>query len=215
MTGQAEVLHADDALVVVAKPAGLATIRERDPTRPCLHRALEELRGERLWIVHRIDKETSGLVLFARNAVAHRELSLRFEHREVHKVYRAVVHGDPGASGQIDDPLRSFGSGRTGVDPARGRPATTRWRRLADCGDWTVLEVQPLTGRRHQIRAHLCAAGHPVVGDPLYGSPEQRSDPGRMLLHAEQLGLEYPAGHERAWSCPPGPDFLDRLRPGA
>lgn len=195
----------------MAKPTGLATIRERDPTRPCLHALIEDALQARLWIVHRIDKETSGLVVFARNAESHRELSLRFERREVTKTYRAVVHGDPGPEGNIDSPLRRFGSGRAGVDPGRGQPAETAWRALRRIGPWTELDVHPRTGRHHQIRAHFFSIGHPVVGDPSYGDAGQRQDPGRMLLHATRLQLEFPAGTPRAWECAPPPDYQARL----
>ena len=189
-----EILHDDAALVAAAKPEGLATVPERDAPRECLRALLEEQLGARLLTVHRLDKPVSGVVLLARDPDAHRHLSRQFERHAVRKTYLALVHGvhrdDEGGS---DAPLREFGSGRTAVDPA-GRPCRTRWRVLARLPAATLLVVVPHHGRRHQIRAHLHAAGHPIVGDPLYGDRQAAAAWPRLMLHAARLELAHPVG---------------------
>ncbi len=179
--------------MAACKPEGLATVPERDAPHDCLRALLERQLGARLLTVHRLDKAVSGVVVLARSAAAHRELSGQFERREARKTYLALVHGvlreDEGGS---DAPLREFGSGRTAVDPA-GRACRTRWRVLRRLPASTLLEVVPHTGRRHQIRAHLFAAGHPLVGDPLYGDRAQAADWPRLMLHAARLELRHPA----------------------
>ncbi len=201
------LLHADELLVVADKPAGLASVAERDPSRDCLRARLERQLGTRLWAVHRLDKDASGAIVFARDAASHRRLSLAFERHEVSKTYLALVHGVPAeASGEIDLPLRAFGSGRTGVDRERGKPSLTRWtlvRRVPRSapggpvgqGAFALLEVRLVTGRRHQIRAHLNAVGHPVAGDLLYGDRRRPACVPRLLLHAARLELPRHAAH--------------------
>jgi len=199
------ILHDDAALVAVDKPEGLATVPERMAPQECVRARLEVQLGARLMAVHRLDKPVSGVVLFARTPEAHRALSRQFERHEVRKTYLALVQGvvadDEGGS---DAPLREFGSGRTAVDPA-GRPCRTRWRVLSRLPAATLLSVEPRTGRRHQIRAHLFAAGHPVLGDLLYGDRAEQSRWPRLMLHAARLELVHPATGEalRLDAAPP------------
>jgi len=200
------VLHADDALLAVDKPAGLASIPERDPSADCLLARLVALHG-RLLVVHRLDKGVSGVLVFARTEQAHRALCVQFEARRVAKTYLALVEGEmPGEAGRIDAPLRTFGSGRTGVDLARGKPCVTDWRVLERRPGSTLLEVSPLTGRRHQIRAHLWSVGHPIAGDERYGG---RGGPGppppRLMLHALALDVDHPATGARLRLAAPAP----------
>lgn len=192
------IVYEDDDIVAVDKPEGLAAIPERRPQGGSLFETLCAERAERLYIVHRIDKETSGLIVFARNADAHRRLSRQFETRTVEKVYLALVHGVIAEdAGRIDKPLRQFGSGRVGVDPERGKPSLTEFRvlqRLPPPAGYTLIEARPRTGRRHQIRVHLYSIDHPIVGDPLYGDKALQGPFPRLMLHAKTLAIHLPSG---------------------
>jgi len=145
--------------------------------------------------VHRLDRDTSGLMLMALDAAAQREVSRQFEARTVHKAYQCIVHGVPAAdSGLIDlpigrDPLRPP---RYRIDEVAGRPSQTRWRVLERLGDRTRLEVEPITGRSHQIRLHLATLGHAILGDPLYADDETLALAPRLLLHATSLAVAHP-----------------------
>lgn len=182
------VLFEDRDVVAVDKPEGLASIPERDLSVASAQRLLEAARGERLFVVHRLDKEVSGLLLFARNAEAHRALSLAFEQRRVHKTYRAVTHGTlEGDRGVIDEPIAEFGSGRMGVHDTRGKPSRTEWsvrRRFAHA---TEVDAHPVTGRRHQLRVHFYAIGHALLGDPRYGDAKEQARFARLMLHGHRL----------------------------
>jgi tRNA pseudouridine32 synthase / 23S rRNA pseudouridine746 synthase len=178
----------DDDILAVAKPEGLAVIPERDGEAPSLFEMLCTQRDERLYVVHRIDKDTSGLILFARNARMHRWLNGQFEARAVEKTYLALVHGQVEVeSGSIEAPLRQFGSGRVAVDPERGKPSTTEFRVGRRFVAYTLVEARPRTGRRHQIRVHLYHLGHPIVGDPLYGDRAIQQGFARLMLHTLRL----------------------------
>jgi len=210
------ILYEDDDILAVSKPEALAAIPERHGQGGSLFEVLCEQRGERLYIVHRIDKETSGLIVFARHAEAHRRLNRQFETRAVEKTYLALAHGVIAAdTGLIDAPLRPFGSGRVGVDPARGKPSTTEFGVVKRFGSHTLLEARPRTGRRHQIRVHLYHLGHPIAGDPLYGDEAARRGFSRMMLHAWRLELTLPSGRRLAIEAPIAESFeaaLDTLR---
>lgn len=206
-----ETVFEDEALLAVNKPEGISSIPERDLSVPSVRRVLEAERGAQLFVVHRLDKEVSGVLLFAKSASAHRELSLAFEHRRVEKLYLAVVHGTVRRDAfTIDAPLREYGSGRMGVDP-RGKPSLSHVRVLDRTTANTLVEVRPKTGRRHQIRAHLYSEGHPLVGDRRYGQ-HRGSDAPRLLLHARRLdlpSLSFPAPSSIAAPLPQS--FLSEL----
>jgi tRNA pseudouridine32 synthase/23S rRNA pseudouridine746 synthase len=207
------VLHADEWLLVVDKPAGMLSVAGRGPAgEDCLHARLRRRWPDAL-VVHRLDMATSGLMVFARGAQAQRLLSRAFAERAVDKRYVAVVAGTPQArepDGEgwsvIDLPLAADWPARPRqkVDAASGRPSLTRWRAAGEArgarDGGTRLELQPVTGRSHQLRVHLAAIGHPIVGDALYApQPLARASP-RLLLHAERLALAHPAdGRSRAW----------------
>ena len=197
------MLHEDAHLLALVKPAGLLSVPGRGPQNAdCL-----STRAQRRWpgalIVHRLDQATSGLLLMARSAAVQRALSSAFAERRVHKRYEALVHGRPSAAtdadgwAEIDLPLIVDWPNRprSKVDHATGKPSRTRWRLLAHdaATDTARLALEPVTGRSHQLRVHLQAIGHPIVGDALYGAPDTAS---RLMLHACALWLEHPvSGH--------------------
>ncbi len=191
----------DEHLVVLDKPAGLLAVPGRgEDKQDCLSE-----RARRMWpdalVVHRLDMATSGLFLMARSLHVQRVLGRAFAEREVGKRYVAVVAGHPGAvraTGEIALPLAADWPNRPlqKVDREHGRPSTTRWRVLAHEGDAARLELQPLTGRSHQLRVHLQAIGHPILGDALYAPPEALARAPRLLLHATALELAHPATGE-------------------
>lgn len=220
-------LYLDEALLVVNKPAGLPTLvdgYQRDA--PYLAGQLNEVYG-RVWVVHRLDKDTSGVIVFARTAQAHRELNNQFEQRQASKVYHALVIGQPEWDEKaVDLPLRPNGDRRhrTVIDPQRGKQASTALRILERFEGYALVEATPRTGRTHQIRAHLAAVGHPLIADELYRGPG-RVEPGatvnptvidRLGLHARSLALIHPlSGQPQHFEAPYPQDFagaLEKLR---
>ena len=204
------ILHHDRHLVVVDKPAGLLSVPGIGPEKAdCLVARLQaEAPGAR--IVHRLDFDTSGVIVLALDADTHRELSRQFQDREVRKRYVAVVAGQvAGDSGEIDLPLRkeALGSARQIVHATEGKPSVTRWKVVErlDAPPRTRLSLEPLTGRSHQLRVHCLALGHPILGDPLYGTPESQAAAPRLMLHAEWLEFTHPATGERLGVGSPAP----------
>jgi tRNA pseudouridine32 synthase / 23S rRNA pseudouridine746 synthase len=189
------VVYRDDRLLVLDKPSGLLSVPGRGAhLQDCLSARVQALLPSAL-VVHRLDRDTSGLMVMALDADAQRELSRRFAERRVEKRYVAVVFGCPRTvEGTIELPMRKDFDHppRHRIDPLDGRPAQTAWRVVERCGDRSRLEVQPLTGRSHQIRLHLATLGHPILGDNLYAHPEARAMASRLLLHAEHLSLAHP-----------------------
>ena len=195
--------HQDDALLVVDKPAGLLTVPGRGPDRQdCLLSRVARQFGDAL-IVHRLDMATSGLVVMARGADMQRRLSHLFQSRQVGKRYEAWVHGLPrDDAGDIDLPLITDWPRRPRqmVCHERGKPSLTRWQVLArdERRGLTRVSLEPVTGRSHQLRVHLLAQGHPVVGDPLYGDPAVQRPWPRMMLHACEVSLPHPVAGQQA-----------------
>ena len=185
------ILFENEDLIAVDKPEGLAVIPERARAAPCLMEVLAARDpSTRLYVVHRIDKDVSGVLLVAKSPQVHKELNRLFETRQVRKTYIGVVHGRlEASSGRIAAPIRQFGSSRMGVDPRGGKPSVTTYRVTERRGSFTHVAIHPITGRRHQIRVHFYHLGHPIVGDPRYGDPEaQRAFP-RLLLHARSISF--------------------------
>lgn len=208
-----DVLYEDDDIVAIDKPEGLAAVPQRRPDGQSLFERLSARRAERLYIVHRIDRETSGVIVFARNARTHRRLNEQFEKRIVSKTYLALVHGViADDQGEIDRPLRQFGSGRVAVDPERGKLSTTEFRVLQRLGAFTLVEAYPQTGRRHQIRVHFYSIGHPLVGDPLYGDQAVQRGWPRLMLHARRLTLDHPPGGRLTIEAPVPSSFTRALQ---
>ena len=217
-----DILHIDDAIIVVNKPAGLPVLPDGWVSgAPYLVRMLEDAYGssdaapgQAIWIVHRIDKTTSGAIIFARTADAHRNLNAQFESHTAEKIYHAVITGSPTWEAMTArHPLRTNvgHKHRTAVDAKRGKPAETEFRVLHRFSGYSLLEARILTGRTHQIRAHAYAIGYPLLGDSLYGSTESRLI-GRPALHAQSLTIIHPATGERQTFIAPYPvDFSELL----
>lgn len=203
------VVFEDDAVVALAKPAGQPTIPGRGEVGRSLITQLEDERGAKFFVVHRLDREASGLVLFAKDAETHRRLCVEFEARRAKKVYLALVAGKMEGEGTITQPLREFGSGRMAPAPD-GKPSKTLWSAQRAFGGATLLRVEPLTGRKHQIRAHLASLGHPILGDPRYGPPPRPvGGVRRLMLHALSLRVEAARVYEL--TVPPPPDFASKM----
>ncbi len=201
-------VYCDERLIVLDKPSGLLAVPGRGPhLQDCLSARVQAERPAAL-VVHRLDRDTSGLIVMALDAQAQRELSRQFAERRVTKRYLAVAWGQPAAEqGTIDLPLRKDFDHppRHCIDPLSGKPAQTDWRVLERLGDRVRLELQPITGRSHQIRLHLATLGHPILGDNLYAPAPVRAMAERLLLHAAQLSLAHPAdGRPIGWTsaCP-------------
>lgn len=200
------VLHVDEHVLAVDKPPGMLVIPGRGPREPTVQQEASERFG-RLWVVHRLDRWTSGVLLFARTAAAHQALNLCFERREVTKGYRAVVRGSAPDELVVEAGLAPARRGRMRVarPGEAAKPSSTRVRCLerfpgrAAAGPCSLVEALPLTGRTHQIRVHLASAGLPLAVDPDYGSGEPLADErgtvllARTPLHAAALELPHPA----------------------
>lgn len=190
------VLHQDDALIVVDKPAGLLSVPGRGPDlQDCIaHRA--QARWPDALIVHRLDMATSGLMVLARGAQVHRQLSIAFAERHVAKRYVALAHGHlADDAGTMDWPLICDWPNRPRqiVNLREGKPSLTRYRVLQRQSDGiTRVALEPVTGRSHQLRVHMQALGHPLLGDELYAPPAVQALAPRLLLHAEHLALVHP-----------------------
>ncbi|HZN02689.1 MAG TPA: RluA family pseudouridine synthase [Candidatus Polarisedimenticolia bacterium] len=237
-----DILFEDEDLVVVNKPAGMtvhpgAGVKRGTLVNALLHHGagLSAIGGvERPGIVHRLDRDTSGVMVVARHDRAHRDLAAQFKARSVEKVYEALVWGRPGAfAGRVEQPIGRHKTARVRMAVRRdGRPSVTRWTIARAFGPATLLEVRPQTGRTHQIRVHLAHLGHPVVGDPLYGG-RRRPAPSRsasaatraalqaiegfagLALHAARLAFDHPKDGRRMRIDAPRPqplaDLLARL----
>ena len=205
-----ETLYADAFMLVLVKPAGLLAVPGRgEDKQDCLSSRAQAQWPDAL-VVHRLDMATSGLVVMARGLDAQRALSRAFEQRQVFKRYVAVV------AGQLDNPQPDNGWNRIDLPLAvdwinrprskvchdSGKPSLTHWRlaepahtaqnQAAHTGIGTRVELEPVTGRTHQLRVHWQALGHPILGDALYATPAQQAQASRLLLHAETLALPHP-----------------------
>ena len=195
------VLFEDEFLLAVEKPAGLLSVPGRGADKAdCLSTRLQQIFPEAR-IVHRLDMETSGVLLFARDEVTQRLLGQLFEQRKIGKTYVAIVHGKPSTdSGLIDVPLIADWPNRPlqKVDFAQGKPSQTGYQVLGydTERDHGRLQLEPLTGRSHQLRVHLHSIGHPIVGDRLYRDPGTPPPTGRLMLHATELVFVHPRTEE-------------------
>jgi tRNA pseudouridine32 synthase/23S rRNA pseudouridine746 synthase len=192
-----DLLHEDSELLIVNKPAGLLSVPGKgEHLADCLLARLQAVFPETL-LVHRLDRDTSGVMVFARTPHAQRHLGLQFEKRMVKKAYVARVWGVPeAASGLVDLPLIVDWPNRPRqkVCHETGRPAQTAWKRIKDEGETARLRLWPKTGRSHQLRVHCLAIGHPILGDPFYATGAALENYDRLMLHSEELRLKHPEG---------------------
>lgn len=186
-----KILHVDGALIVIDKPAGLLSVPGRGPEKAdCAVSYTEAQLGEVL-VVHRLDMDTSGLMVLARTKTAQSHLSKQFQQRHVEKSYEALVAGEiEETRGTIDAAIARFSHQRPlrHLDP-NGLPATTHWEKLSHSPNSSRLRLIPVTGRSHQLRLHMASIGHPILGDAFYGDPSSRE---RLCLHASSLALQHP-----------------------
>ncbi len=193
------VVHHDRDVIVVDKPSGLLSVPGRGADlADCAQTRAQALAGTPVYAVHRLDLDTSGLLVFATRRKAERELFRQFREREVHKRYIAVAQGILVPSeGKMDQPLRRLeGTPRSVVCSTDGRTALTRYRRVHHTPDRSWVWLYPETGRSHQLRVHLDALGHPILGDRFYGTPASQAAAPRLMLHAERLRLRHPHSAE-------------------
>jgi tRNA pseudouridine32 synthase/23S rRNA pseudouridine746 synthase len=207
-------IHEDEHLLVLEKPSGLLSVPGRGPDKQdCLSKRVQDRYPEAL-IVHRLDQDTSGLLLMARGIEAQRRLSKLFETRQVHKRYVAVVAGHPAQTQAeqapdqegwrtIDGPILLDWERRPiHIIHPDGKASRSRWRVLQTGKHATLVELEPVTGRTHQLRVHMQSIGHPMLGDSLYAPPELKALSPRLLLHAQALAFPHPfTGEDMAFSA--------------
>ena len=201
------VLHRDPSFVIVDKPAGLLSVPGRGPhLADCLIARVTEMFPTTL-LVHRLDRDTSGIMVFALTRAAQKALGQQFERKKTHKTYVARVVGQvQGDSGQVDLPLIVDWPNRPRhmVCHDTGKPAQTDWRVIAREAGETRMELTPRTGRTHQLRLHMMALGHPILGDPFYATGAD-ADYDRMMLHSQTLGFDHPDTGEPVLFQSPAP----------
>jgi tRNA pseudouridine32 synthase / 23S rRNA pseudouridine746 synthase len=201
--GPLDVLHEDALVIVVNKPAGLLSVPGKLAGREdCVLSRLQASHWDAL-LVHRLDCDTSGVMIFARTKQAQGFLGQEFEQRRAEKTYVARVWGDmAGEAGHVDLPIGTDWPNRPRqmVTP-EGRPAQTGWQVEARAPGETRVLLSPRTGRSHQLRVHMLALGHPILGDPIYATGAARAHP-RLMLHAATLTLAHPAGGRITFSAP-------------
>ncbi|MCB1659460.1 MAG: RluA family pseudouridine synthase [Moraxellaceae bacterium] len=202
------LLFSDDDVLVVGKPAGLLTVRGKGADKQdCLHARLQA-QFDDVRVVHRLDQDTSGIVVFARHLAAQQQLNKQFEQRVVNKHYIALVYGHIAQMhGEIDAPL-SYDASHPPlhkVDYEHGQHALTQWQVLSRHSQSTRVLLKPITGRSHQLRVHMQLLGHPIVGDTLYAPPPAVALSPRLCLHAESLEFNHPTSFEPQHFVLPAP----------
>lgn len=216
------LIYEDSDLIIVNKPAGLLTIRDGyNESLPYLIGQLETQYGK-LWVVHRLDKETSGIVVIARNSQSHRALNQQFETRQVKKTYHALIIGNPAWDKKtVQSPLRVNGDRRhrTIIDPIHGKPARTDFEVIKRWNHVSLIAAVPFAGYTHQIRAHLWSEGFPVLADQLYqkknieNHPIQQSLIQHLALHALKITFQHPTTNTFITiEAPYPPDFQRALQ---
>lgn len=202
-----DIVYQDAAIIVANKPSGLLSVPGKNIGREdCLTARLQAEYWDAL-LVHRLDCDTSGLIIYGRTKQAQGFLGQEFEKRRAAKTYIARVWGVPTLrEGQIDLPIGADWENRPRqmIDLENGRPSQTGWRVLSDDGQTARMELHPKTGRSHQLRVHMQALGHPILGDPIYASGAALDFP-RLMLHAQELSLHHPTSGEWVTFTAPTP----------
>ncbi|MCW9054171.1 MAG: pseudouridine synthase [Motiliproteus sp.] len=195
-----DILFQDESIVVVDKPHDLLSVPGKGPdNKDCVVSRLQQ-RFPTIRIVHRLDCATSGVMVLALDADSHRHLSRQFQERQTHKVYVAKVYGQPSDNqGQVELPLRCDWENRPKqmVDWEQGKHALTHWYVLSRDSESARIKLTPITGRSHQLRVHMLAMGHPILGDRFYASGKALNCSPRLLLHAQLLELSHPITEKR------------------
>ena len=226
------IIAENDDLIALNKPSGLLSIPDREGKEVSLKRMLQEQYGN-IYTVHRLDKDTSGLIIFAKTEIAHKHLSKQFEERQTLKIYQGLVIGSLTATeGLIDEPIAEHPvqSGVMVIN-RKGKPSQTEYKLLADHGLYSFVQFRILTGRTHQIRIHMKNLGNPIVCDPVYGDgkpvmisairrkfklskseEEERPILGRLALHSFQLGFTDQHGKEMMLEAPLPKDIRATLQ---
>jgi len=202
------IIYKDDDILIIDKPSGLLTVAgNKEYLKDCLESRIKTQFPDAL-IVHRLDKDTSGVIILALNKKAHANIGLQFEKRQINKIYIANVWGELSAkTGQVDEPIITDWPNRPKqmIDYERGRNAITNWQVLQVEAGFTRVKLSPLTGRSHQLRLHLQHLGHPILGDNLYAHDEALAMASRLQLHALSLGFTHPVTEKRClfeMKCP-------------
>lgn len=194
-----DIIHEDEDIVVFNKPSGLLSVPGKDPALfdSLQSRTLERFAGA--GTIHRLDKDTSGIIVMAKHKAAHGHIGKQFEHRQTTKLYIARVWGEMGEDeGLVDLPLATDWENkpRQEVNFERGRASQTRWQVIEREESATRLKLIPITGRTHQLRVHMKEIGHPILGDQFYATGEALAAADRLQLHAAELGFRHPRGGE-------------------
>ncbi len=212
-TPMLNIIHQDKYIIVLNKPAGISVLTEGwSPETPFLKKILEKKFGQ-IWVVHRLDKGTSGVLVFARTPEAHRDLNMQFEKRKISKTYHALVEDYPEWHEYIARHSLHVNVGRkhrTVVDSHRGKVSETRFRVIEKYQAHSMIEAKPVTGRTHQIRVHLSALGYPIVADILYGA-EESDLIARPALHACELSFIHPSTKKEISFTAPYPEDFENL----
>ncbi len=221
------VLFENDDILIINKPAGISTLEDRHDHLNLL--SLTRKKYPHIQTCHRLDKDTSGALIFAKNPESYRTISIQFEHRKVDKVYHTVVCGRSNfTETEINIPIVIRGSGLVFLDKLEGKPSTTFFTTLKNFSQWSLVECRPVTGRKHQIRIHLKYAQHPIVGDEEYGGKdiflvdikrkyavsdgEAKPIIGRVALHARSISFTLPDGNPLKVEAPYPKDFAILLK---
>ncbi len=210
------ILFEDADIIAANKPDGIATIPGSEQGKDTLLGLISAQYPQKIFVVHRLDKDVSGVILFAKNAAAHKSLNEQFFNRTIHKTYMALVYGTlDKQQGSISKPIHKFGSGRMGIDEIRGKPSCTDYELVEALPDYSLVKAFPKTGRRHQIRVHFYSIGHSIAGDTQYGDKSAMKPFPRMMLHAHSITFKLQNGEEKSVDCPLPESFtsvIDGLR---
>ena len=210
-TGPIVTLHETDAVLFVDKPAGLLSVPGRLPEHTDSLLGRLEAEKPNIRLIHRLDMDTSGVMVFAKSDQAQRELNWQFERRSVRKTYLAEVSGQIADAGTVDLPLmRDWPNRPLQKVDAAGKPSVTHWRVLERRENSSIVELTPETGRSHQLRVHMAAQGHAIVGDVFYASADIAAQSDRLMLHAHRLCLTLPGEDAETCITAPCADFALR-----